>query len=140
MILRPEIEFSSIFPDDSIQDESDYAQWPGRNIAEALKAGLEARGYRVSEPIHAEEHGWELDVSRGRKRLWLQVSVLDADVNYLIARNMTFFLWPDIELFRTFLSDLQTILSADDRFSRIRWYRRGGIAGDLAPADGPFAV
>jgi hypothetical protein len=36
-----------------------------------------------------------LDIWRGRKRLWLQISVLDAEVNYLMAKNMTFFLWPD---------------------------------------------
>ncbi|MBJ7409221.1 MAG: hypothetical protein JHD15_02495 [Phenylobacterium sp.] len=140
MILRPEIQFSSAFPDDSVEGETDLVQWPGRNIAEVIKAGLEARGYRVSEPIHAHEHGWELDIWRGRKRLWLQVSVLDAEVNYLMAENMTFFLWRDANLFRTFLSDLQSVLEADDRFSRVGWFAKGGIDRDEAPAAGPFDV
>lgn len=138
MTLRSEIEFSSTFPDDSIEDEIDFVEWPGRNITEALKAALERRGYRVSEPIHAHEHGWELDIWRGRKRIWLQISVLDAALNYLMAKNMTFFLWPDVELFRTFLSDLQAIMEADDRFSRIRWFPKGGMDRDVAPAAGPF--
>lgn len=140
MILRPEIQFSSAFPDDSIEDEIDLVQWPGRNIAEVIRTGLKARGYRVSEPIHAHEHGWELDIWRGRKRFWLQISVLDAEVNYLMAENMTFFLWRDANLFRTFLSDLQSVLEADDRFSRIGWFAKGGIDRNAAPAAGPFDV
>ena len=138
MSLRSEIEFSSSFPDDSLSDEVDFIQWPGRNIAEAIKGPLEQLGYRVSEPIHAHENGWELDIWRGRKRLWLQISVLDAEVNYLQAENMTFFLWPDVELFRSFLSDLQRVLDADDRFSRVRWYSKGGVDRKAAPAEGPF--
>jgi hypothetical protein len=137
--LRPEIEFSSAFPDDSVfVDEVGYVQWPGRNIAEALKIALEARGYRVSEPIHAHEQGWELDIWRGRKRLWLQISVLEAALNYLMAENMTSWLWPDLKLFRAFLSDLQAILEADNRFSRIGWFPKGGIDRRLTPATGPF--
>lgn len=139
MSIRPEVEFSSSFPDDSISDEIDFIQWPGRNIAEALKGGLERVGYRVSEPIHADEHGWELDIWRGDKRLWLQISVLDAEVNYLSAKNMTFFLWPDVKLFRTFLADLQCVLEADSRFSRIGWLPKGGIASGARPTAGPFA-
>jgi len=138
VIARPEIEFSSSFPDDSLSDEIDFIEWPGRNIAEAIKAALERLDYRVSEPIHAHEHGWELDIWRGRKRLWLQISVLDAEVNYLMAENMTFFLWPDVELFRRLLADLQQILEADGRFSRIRWFPKGGIAERAASAAGPF--
>jgi hypothetical protein len=136
--LRPEIEFSSAFPDDAIEDEVDFVQWPGRNVAEALKAALEALSYRVSDPIHAHEHGWELEIWRGPKRLWLQISMCDPESNYLIAQNMTFFLWPDVKLFRTFLADLQAIMEADDRFSQIRWRPKGGIARNAAPAAGPF--
>jgi hypothetical protein len=30
------------------------------------------------------------------------------------------------------------VMEADDRFSRIRWFPKGGIARDVAPATGPF--
>lgn len=138
MTLRPEIQFSHTFPDDSIEDEDDFVQWPGRNVAEALKVALQAKGYRVSEPVDAQHVGWELDVWHGRKRLGLQISLGDAELNYLIAKNMTFFLWPDVKLFRAFLADLQNVLQADHRFSRIRWFREGGIRADTASATGPF--
>jgi hypothetical protein len=136
--LRSEIQFHSGFPDDTVEDDHEIVQWPGRNIAEALKAALEQVGYRVSEPIHAHEHGWELDIWSGRKRRWLQISVIDADECYLMAENMAFWLWPDVPLFRTFLSDLQRILDADARFSRVGWFPKGGSARDMAPATGPF--
>jgi hypothetical protein len=138
LIQRPEVEFSSGFPDDSIEDEHDFVQWPGRNIAEALKSALERRGYRVSEPIHAREHGWELDIWCGRKRLWLQISVIETELNYLIAEDMTFFLWRDAKLFRAFLADLHAVLGADPRFNQVRWFSKGGRDRDEAPAVGPF--
>lgn len=137
-MLRPEIQFSHTFPDDAIEVEGDFVQWPGRNVAETLKVALEKKGYRVSDPVQADHQGWELDIWRGRKRLWLQVSLGDVDVNYLIAKNMTFFLWSDVKLFRAFLADLHDVLEADHRFSRLRWFPKGGIDADAAPAAGPF--
>ncbi|HEX2800563.1 MAG TPA: hypothetical protein VHN73_00715 [Phenylobacterium sp.] len=138
MTLRPEIQFTSGFPDDSIEDEEGFVQWPGRNVAEALKAALEARGYRVSDPVHMHEKGWELDIWRGRRRFWLRISMGDVEVNYLIAENMAFLLWPDMKLYRTFLADLHNVLSADGRFTRIQWFPKGGVHRDAAPAAGPF--
>jgi hypothetical protein len=136
--FRPEILFSSAFPDDSIEDDDDFVEWPGRNVAETLKVALEGRGYRVSEPVHMHEKGWELDIWRGRKRFWLGLNMADTSANYLIAENMTFFLWPDVKLFRAFLSDLRDVLEADHRISQIRWFPKGGIDADTPPAAGPF--
>ena len=138
MTFYPVVEFRSGFPDDTIEDGDDIVQWPGRNISEVLKAALERLNYRVSEPIHAHEHGWELDVWWGNKRLWLQISVLDADECYLTAENKTFWLWPDAKVFRAFLADLQRTLAADDKFSITGWFPSGGQAPGVAPATSPF--
>lgn len=138
MTLRSVAEFRSGFPDDTLEQDDDILQWPGCNIAEVLKAALEQSGYRVSDPIHAHEHGWELDIWRGSKRLWLQISVLDAEECYLDAENKTFWLWPDVALFRTFLADLQRIVTSDDRFRLIGWYPSGGPAKGVTPAPAPF--
>ena len=137
-MLRPEIVFSSAFPDDSIEDEDGFVQWPGRNVAETLKVALEGRGYRVSDPVHMHEKGWELDIWRGRRRFWIRVSMGDVEANYLTAENMAFFLWPDAKLFRAFLADLRDVLEADHRFSRIRWFPKGGINANTPPEAGPF--
>lgn len=138
MTFRPVLEFRSGFPDDTVEDDNDIVQWPGRNIAEVLKAALEQQGYRVSEPIHAHEHGWELDVWRGRKRMWLQISVLGAEECYLDAENMTSWLWPDAKVFRAFLAELQRIVTADSRFSPIGWFPKGGPTRGTQPAAEPF--
>jgi hypothetical protein len=90
--LRSEIQFSSAFPDDSIEDEEDFVQWPGRNVAETLKIALEGKGYRVSDPVHMHENGWDLDIWRGCRRFWLRISMGDVETNYISAENMTFFL------------------------------------------------
>lgn len=138
MTMRPEIQFSSAFPDDSIENKGDFVQRPGRNVAEALKGGLEKRGYRVSDPVDAQHVGWELDIWCGRKRFWLQIAVLEPELNYLMAKSMSFFLWPDVKLFRTFLSDLQAVLETDHRFGQARWFPKGGIDAGAEPASGPF--
>ena len=139
MILRPDIRFSSGFPNDSVDGDADIPDvQSGRNIAEALKAALQRRDYRVSDPINGGDHGWELDIWRGRKRFWLQISVLAADECYLLTKLCT--LWPDQRLFQAFLSDLQMILEADSRFSQLGWFQSGGIYRRMAPAAGPFDV
>lgn len=137
MSLRQNVQFRSGFPDDG---DHDVDVQPGRNIADALKAALARLGYRVSEPINGGDHGWELDVWRGRKRLWLQISVLDADECYLMTENMTFWLWPDMELFRAFLADLQRVFAEDDRLCVTGWFSNGTSASATELADAPFSV
>lgn len=137
MTLRPKILFSSGFPDDAIYGADNGVEVSGgRNIAEALKAALEQSGYRVSDPVDAGDHGWELDIWSGRQRMSLQVSVIDADENYLIAQP--FGLWPNRKLLRKLLEDLQRILEADSRFSGVGWLPIAGSGRNMAPAAGPF--
>jgi hypothetical protein len=137
--IRSQVEFHTGFPDDAVADDhSAIVQWPGLNIAEALKVALELRGYRVSEPINAEENGWELDIWRGRKRLWLGISVVDTDECHLMVENMTFWLWPDMKLHRAFLSDLQGVLQADRRFIHVGWVPKGDSGRNVAASAGPF--
>ncbi len=135
MTVRQNVRFRSGFPDDG---DDDVDVQPGRNIAEALKTALEQRFYRVSEPINGGDHGWELDVWRGRKRLWIQISVLAADECYLLTENMTFWMWPDVELFREFLTDLQSILAENSRLWVTGWFSKGTSVSAMELADAPF--
>jgi hypothetical protein len=138
VIFRPNVQFRSGFPDDTKEDDDGTAVWPGRNITEALKAALERLGYRVSEPISAEHAGWELDVWRERKSLWLRVNVVDADECYLMATSSSGWLWPEMKPIRMFLADLQRILNEDGRFDVVGWLPTGGSAGTLMPWRTPF--
>ena len=86
MIIRPEAEFQTELPYDAIEDETDIMEFAGRGVTEAISALLTSLGHRVSEPIHAGEHGWELDVWVRGRRFWLQITRMEgADCN-LIAR------------------------------------------------------
>lgn len=138
MTLRSNVQFCSGFPDDTLADDDDIVVWPGRNIMEALRAALERFGYRVSEPICAEHAGWELDVWRGRKALWLGINVVDTDECYLTAKSSSSWLWPEKSLFRTFLADLQHILEEDSRFKVVGWLPTGVSAGTVTPWRSPF--
>jgi hypothetical protein len=51
---------------------------------------------------------------------------------------MTFWLGLGQPVFWAFLSDLQKILEADDRFSNIGWFPKNGISRRLMPASGPL--
>lgn len=139
MTIRPNIELRADFPDDRIEDDNDIVQFPGRNITEALRDALQALGYQVSDPIHAHEHGWELDVHRGRKRLWMQITSMGDDGECLImTKNMTSWLRPDFDVYRVFLTDLQQVLEADARFSQIAWLTKEFWREGSTPARGPF--
>lgn len=138
MTFRPDVQFRSGFPDDALEDDHGIVVWPGRNIAGALKASLERLGYGVSEPVCAEHAGWELDIRRGRKGLWLRINVVAADECYLMSKSSSSWLWPEMRVFRVFLTDLQHILEADSRFDIIGWFPTGGSALTMEPAGTPF--
>lgn len=136
-MLRPVVQFRSSFPDDAAYDADDVVQAPGgRNIAEALKVALEQSDYRVAGPLDAGDHGWALDIWSGRQRMSLQVTVIDADENYLVAEPCGF--WPNRNLFQKLLADLKVILDADVRFKQVGWSPKGRAGDRTAPAAGPL--
>lgn len=137
MSWRQEVRFRSGFPDDSV-DSDEVELKAGRNIAEALKAALQPLGYRVSDPIGAGENGWELDIWSARKRFWLQISVLPPDRCYLMMRNMASWMSPGWDLYRTFQADLNRILQADSRVTKVGWLKDGGLDRGSKGAAGPF--
>ncbi len=111
------------FPDDSIEDEIDFVRFPGGNVAAAIKEILERLGCTVSEPIHAYENGWELDISADGRNLWCKVTLIN---RYLICLkdnvsfeskkrgpNPTY-----VDMLRKFDDALQ----ADPRFHDVTWF------------------
>lgn len=123
MIIRPEAEFQTELPYDAIEDETDIVEFAGRGVTEAISALLTSLGHRVSEPIHAGEHGWELDVWVRGRRFWLQITRMEgADCN-LIAKDMTWQLWRTRPSFQEFLTQLDAALRGDGRFDRIAWFK-----------------
>ena len=120
MRLRPEAEFRPDFPYDRGGDETDVLA--GRGMTEAIGAMLRSLGYDVSEPMHAGEHGWELEVRKGR-RFWLQISWFEKEVCRLTAFDVTWKFWRRRPGFKEFLTQLDDALRQDGRFHQIGWFK-----------------
>jgi hypothetical protein len=84
---------------------------------------LSALGYDVSAPIHAGEHGWELDVRAKGRRFWLQVTRIEGPDCYLSTQDMTWRFWRVRPSFEEFLTQLDDALRRDRRFNQIGWFR-----------------
>lgn len=121
--LRPEAEFRTELPEDGGEDEVDFVEFPGRSVVEAIASMLAGLGYDVSAPIHAVEHGWELDVRAKGRRFWLQLTRMGGPDCILVTKDMTWQFWRKRPSFGELLTQLDRALRADGRFSQIGWYR-----------------
>jgi hypothetical protein len=125
MKFPADVELRADFPDDMEDDGEDVIVFPGRNIAEALGAEFLKRGYKVDEPEHAGEHGWDLNVHLNKRRFWIQVTRMDGDECLLMTENKTWRIGNDEEATQGFLRDLKSILESDARFSQLKWLPKG---------------
>jgi hypothetical protein len=136
--VRPVAEFCADFPNDMIEDETDIVQFGGRGITEAIAGMLDDLGYKVSAPIYAGEHGWELDARVGGRRFWLQITDIDGSKCSLVTDDMTWRLWPDPSKHREFLVQLEAALQRDGRFRQIKWFPKDWWRKEAAPSDSPL--
>lgn len=123
MSVKPEAEFRTELPYDAVEDETDIVEFAGRGVTEAIGGMLAALAYEVSAPIHAGEHGWELDVRARGRRFWLQVTRMEGPDCILSTQDMTWQFWRTRPSFEEFLAQLDTALREDGRFSQIGWFR-----------------
>jgi hypothetical protein len=121
--VRQWAEFRTELPLDWVEDETDIVEFPGRNVTEAIAAMLAPLGYDVSAPIHAGEHGWELDARANGRRFWLQITRMEEHDCHLTTQDMTWRIWRLQPSFEAFLTQLDTALRTDARFSQIGWFR-----------------
>jgi hypothetical protein len=125
MKIRPWAEFAADLPDDHIEDGPRIVQFGGRSVAKAIGDILVGFGCEVSEPIYANENGWELDILAGeqRRRLFCQVTVIDKFVmvfeqNSWIAEILGRYHPTYLDM----LTRLGSSLAEDERFHDVRWY------------------
>ncbi len=120
---RPNVWFAADFPDDTVyDDDGNELQFAGQNVAKAIGEILAAYGYRMEEPENEEHKGWSMNAHRNGLRFWMLVTAIDGFI--LQTQDMTRRLWPDRAAFPAFLRDLHAGLSADPRFSQLRWWAK----------------
>jgi hypothetical protein len=134
-------EFAVELEDDLVEEDGEIVAFPGRNVAEAIAELLRGEGYAVGAPECADEHGWDLDVRVGRKRIWLEVQGAQQEYVLHAIAHTGIFGKPDLAFFAEFLTRLNEGLRRDAGFRPVKWYALGRDktpTGD--PSDDPLKV
>ena len=133
--IRARAAFKADFPDDGLENESGFILYPGRRAAAAVAGLLRGIGCEVSDPLHADDHGWELEIEFKRERMWGQVTSLDAGENILLFLDGAFMGNASAKPgYLEAVVKLNLAMHSDPRFQDIRWYRWRDPAGPAAGA------
>lgn len=123
MKVLPWAEFTSDLPEDHIEKGPYIVQFGGKSVAAAIGKMLERLGCVVSPPIYAHEHGWELDVQAGRRRMWGQVTLIEG---YIFVFEDTSLIDKMLgrhnKVYLDTLMSLSEALAQDSRFHDVQWY------------------
>jgi len=115
------------FPDDTVQDGHDIQVFPGRNIAEALIPILRQAGCTdIGEPLHRDEHGWEMLFRSDGKRFFLQVSRIEPETILHFDKNYAFegLFHRGPSRLSVLLEKVRPLIAADARFAGLTWFRQ----------------
>ena len=92
MRVKPWIAFLTTLPDDQVEDgHNNIVLFGGRNVAVAIGEIFTRLGYKVGEPEHAGENGWEFALTyKESHRFWCQVNSTSYPVFRLLFEDMSF--------------------------------------------------
>ncbi len=119
--------FQADFPDDAIENDEGFVEFGGHGVAGAIGEFLTRLGCKVSEPINAGEHGWELDVEIDRRHLWCQVTDV-VDYMILVFEDQSAIdkvLKRYDAVYIDTIKKLNLALNADERFHDVKWHAEG---------------
>jgi hypothetical protein len=138
MRVRNWATFTADLPDDHIEDGPKIVQFGGKSVMEAIAAMLSGLGCAVGQVTYANEHGWELDVDFGKRRLWCQVTLIEG---YLFVFEDTSFLGKLLGRQDPFYLDVLTRLArelgSDPRFHDVLWFHQDDVLSDVPGAKEP---
>jgi hypothetical protein len=136
VMVRAQAEFQADFPDDGIEDESGWVVFAGRGVAAAIAEMLRGIGCEASDPIDADEHGWELEVDFKKESMWCQVTVGDG---YILTFTDDVFMgnYSKRPGYLEAITKLNLEMQRDARFHDVCWYMWRGPRdpGANAPLD-----
>jgi hypothetical protein len=140
MIVRSCATFTADLPDDQIENEegTSIVQYGGKSVAEAIGAVLKRLGCVVDPVRYGGDHGWELDITCGKRRLWCQVTIIDCYV--IDFEDLSFIsklLGRSHPIYLDILKRLALELGRDPRFRDVLWFRKEevltGVSGSKEP-------
>jgi hypothetical protein len=113
------------FPDDTIEDDLNILQFPGKNIAEALCEILAGVGCTdIEKPSHEGEHGWHVHFASAGRPFYCQVSRIEPETLLLFDKNYgsegLFYRGPSRHA--QLLERVQPAIAQDPRFRELTWY------------------
>jgi hypothetical protein len=130
MARRPELKvrqwaiFDSDLPTDQIEIGPEIVQLAGRSVADALAEVLRALGCYVRPPVHADGHGWDLEIEYKNHNFWGEVALIDR-YGFVLEECRT----PLAKLldkhrpeYFELLLALAEALRTDPRFREVGWY------------------
>lgn len=139
MIVRPWAQFATDIPDDSIEKNGDFVQWPGKAVTAAIAEMMRRRGYEVDEPGNLEHAGWDLCVTSGTRNFYLRVNMVDT-FTLVFDQNYIFFKPRISSEYVQALKDLNEELRKDGRFHGLGWFTDfvsdPAVAGAINPVEG----
>ncbi len=142
MAMRTCAQFTSGFPDDSVEEGGDIVQFGGKNVADALVAILRARSFQVSDPGYLGLNGWDFNVTEGKTRVSVQVSDVPPIFILITDLHLPFnFFKGDFgrrELHAEVLAAMHAGMKADERFADLSWRHQEEIEVDGAGAPAPY--
>ena len=134
--VRARADFRADFPDDGVEDETGWVEFPGRSVATAIAEMLRRIGCAVAGPIQADEHGWELVIEFKQESLWCQVTAID-DYTLLFTDGVFMGNSSSRPGYLEAIAKLNLEMQRDPRFHDVLWYRWRGPEGpgSSAPLD-----
>lgn len=113
------------FPDDQLEDGPKIVRPGGLAVAYAVCDLLKGVGLVTTNLELDYEHGWEFDAAREGALYWILVTDL-GDQKILIQTEDYSPLWrrwfgKNKASYATFLGELYTLLSQDQRFNQVSW-------------------
>ena len=140
MKVKPWAEFTSDLSEDHIEEDDEIVQFGGKSVAAAIGEILTRLGCVVSAPIYAHEHGWELDIALGKRRLWAQVTLIEGWIFVFEDRSfLPKLLRLPHPIYLDVLTRLADELGQDSRFHNVRWYSNDQVLSGLPGAETPVS-
>jgi len=124
MKIMPWAEFTTDLPDDAIEKDGDFIQWPGKNVSEELMIMLIRCGYGVSRLECLEHAGWEFVIDAGIRSVRCRVTFIEkclvvfSDDSWLSQLLNS----PPHPVFLKFLKRISAAMANDARFHDVRWF------------------